>query len=107
MAKFHPVAIVTGGAKGIGRAIAAHLREHKGGSAPSTCRARRAPGVPRNRAVALSRAMWGRDTTGRAVAAALSRFGRLDAVVSNAGIMTRKPCAAWHWPSGSTSSTPT
>jgi len=94
MANAVPVAIVTGGAKGIGRAIAGHLLEQKWrvvvvdleGSG-----ARRAFPA-RNRAVALVEGDVGHeDTAKRAVAEALSRFGRLDALVSNAGIMIRKP----------------
>ena len=93
MTRTHPVAIVTGGAKGIGRAIATHLLENhwrvcvvdlKGSGARRTFPAR-------NRAVTLVEGDVGHeDTAGRAVKAALSRFGRVDAVVSNAGIMIRK-----------------
>ena len=94
MANAVPVAIITGGAKGIGRAIAEHLLEQKwrvvvvdlAGSG-----ARRAFPA-RNHAVALVEGDVGHeDTAKRAVAEALSRFGRLDALVSNAGIMIRKP----------------
>ena len=93
MVKFQPVAIVTGGAKGIGRAITAHLLAHKWRvcivDLPGAG-ARRA--VARKSGVALVEGDVGsEDTAKRAVAEALSRFGRLDAVVSNAGIMTRKP----------------
>ena len=90
----YPVAIVTGGAKGIGRAIATHLLDNdwrvcvvdvQGSGARRTFPAR-------NRAVTLVEGDVGDEDTARnAVETALSRFGRLDAVVSNAGIMIRKP----------------
>ena len=41
-----------------------------------------------------------------AVNAALDKFGRLDALVSNAGIMVRKPLRSSAMPSGAGSSTP-
>ena len=88
------MAIVTGGAKGIGRAIAAHLLEHKWrvcvvdlpGSGGRRAFSSRGSGV-----VLVEGDVATEDTAGHAVATALSRFGRLDAVVSNAGIMIRKP----------------
>jgi len=103
-ARTHPVAIVTGGAKGIGRAVTHHLLEQnwrvcvvdlEGAGARRAFPARR-------RGVALIEGDVGHeDTAKRAVAEALLRFGRLDAVVSNAGIMIRKPLrglslAEWH-----------
>ena len=102
-AKTHPTAIVTGGVKGIGRAIVDHLVENgwrvcvvdiEGSGA------RRA--FAKRRSVAVVEGDVGQEETAkRAVAEALRRFGRLDAVVSNAGIMIRKPLselslAEWH-----------
>src|ERR1700752_4605622 len=94
MANAVPVAIVTGGAKGIGRAVAGHLLEQKwhvvvvdleGSGARRTFPAH-------HRAAALVGADAGLENTAkRAVKEALSRFGRRDALVSNAGIMIRKP----------------
>jgi NAD(P)-dependent dehydrogenase (short-subunit alcohol dehydrogenase family) len=103
ISKTAPVAIVTGGAKGIGRAIVDHLLEQTWrvcvvdieGSG-----ARRA--FTKRRSVVLVEGDVGQeDTAKRAVAGALKQFGRLDAVVSNAGIMIRKPLGQlsleeWH-----------
>jgi NAD(P)-dependent dehydrogenase (short-subunit alcohol dehydrogenase family) len=98
-----PVALVTGGAKGIGRAVARHLLAS--GWRLSIVDL---PGSGLHRAYPRSRNVLGiegdvRDekTAADAVAALLRRFGRLDAVVSNAGIMIRKPLrrltlAEWH-----------
>jgi NAD(P)-dependent dehydrogenase (short-subunit alcohol dehydrogenase family) len=103
-ARAHHVAIVTGGAKGIGRAIVDHLLEQSWrvcvvdleGSG-----ARRAFPARRRGVTVVEGDVGQEDTAKRAVAAALSEFGRLDAVVSNAGIMIRKPLKAlslaeWH-----------
>jgi NAD(P)-dependent dehydrogenase (short-subunit alcohol dehydrogenase family) len=103
-AKTSPVAIVTGGAKGTGRAIADHLvdnnwrvcvvdLEGSGG---------RRGFAAHRRNIALVEGDVGQEVTvKRAVAQALKQFGQLDAVVSNAGIMIRKPLselslAEWH-----------
>ena len=92
-ARAHPVAIVTGGAKGIGRAIVDHLVRNNWhvcvvdieGSG-----ARRA--FAKHRSIAVVEGDVGQeDTAKRAVAEALEQFDRLDAVVSNAGVMIRKP----------------
>jgi NAD(P)-dependent dehydrogenase (short-subunit alcohol dehydrogenase family) len=87
------VAIVTGGAKGIGRAVSAHLLENKWRvcvvDLPGSG-ARRAFSTGRDVAL-IEGDVAHEDTAKRAVAEALARFGRLDAVVSNAGIMIRKP----------------
>jgi NAD(P)-dependent dehydrogenase (short-subunit alcohol dehydrogenase family) len=99
-----PVALVTGGAKGIGRAVAHHLL----GTGwrigiidlPGSGLQRAFP--PRSRKViAIEGDIRNQRTISDAVAALLRRFDRLDAVVSNAGIMIRKPLrrltlAEWH-----------
>ncbi len=89
-----PVALVTGAAKGIGRAIALHLLE------AGWCVT--AFDLPKSRLVQQFRG-WARssatiegdaadeDTVHDAVQLALERFGRLDAVVANAGVLIRRP----------------
>jgi NAD(P)-dependent dehydrogenase (short-subunit alcohol dehydrogenase family) len=99
-----PVALVTGGAKGIGRAIARHLIDN--GWCVGVVDL---PGAGLHRAfqrgmrhVTLIEGDVGIEQTApHAVAAVLDRFERLDALVSNAGIMIRKPLrrltlADWH-----------
>jgi NAD(P)-dependent dehydrogenase (short-subunit alcohol dehydrogenase family) len=89
-----PVALVTGAAKGIGRALAHHLLD------AGWCVV--ALDLPKGRLVQQYRS-WARSaatvegdvadegTVETAVQTAVDRFGRLDAVVSNAGIMVRRP----------------
>ena len=89
-----PVAIVTGAAHGIGRAIAQHLLDHGwrlgGVDLPGKGLTRSFP--PRRRNVVLVEGDVAEEATARnAITAAVDKFGRLDAVVSNAGIMLRKP----------------
>ncbi len=93
-ARVPPVALVTGGANGIGRAIARHLLATGWRLGIVDLRQsgmRRAfPHGTRN--VVLIEGDVGREETApRAVAALVDRFGRLDALVANAGIMIRKP----------------
>ena len=104
MARAKPVALVTGGANGIGRAIARHLLASGWRlgilDLPKSGLGRAFPKLGRH--VLLVEGDVGAEATvARAVGALTQRFGRLDAVVSNAGIMIRKPLcqltlAEWH-----------
>jgi NAD(P)-dependent dehydrogenase (short-subunit alcohol dehydrogenase family) len=97
------VAIVTGAANGIGRAVARHLVE-TGWSVVALDLPKQglSRALPRGRhSLALEGDIADEMTATRAVTAALETFGRLDAVVSNAGIMIRKPIrrltlTEWH-----------
>ena len=104
MAGVKRVALVTGGANGIGRAVCRHLL----GSGwrvgvldlPGTSLTRHFPPRARN-VVLIEGDVREEETAARAVAAVAARFGRLDGLVSNAGIMVRKPLhqltlAEWH-----------
>lgn len=89
-----PVALVTGGANGIGRAIAHHLLSAGWRLAivdlPDSGLRRAYARAGRN--VELVEGDVGFEQTApRAVAAVRQRFGRIDGLVSNAGIMIRKP----------------
>ncbi|MCG7363104.1 SDR family oxidoreductase [Roseomonas sp. ACRSG] len=86
MSDSSPVALVTGGAHGIGAGIAAHLAGK--GWRVVTADLKQAPDAPGRHVQA--------DTADEAAVAALldgiaAREGRLDAMVCNAGIMVRKP----------------
>jgi NAD(P)-dependent dehydrogenase (short-subunit alcohol dehydrogenase family) len=89
-----PVALVTGAANGIGRAIAMHLAA-KGWRvlALDLPQAKLATTFAKHgRNVAVVTGDVSQETTAaNAVEEAMERFGRLDAVVSNAGIMVRRP----------------
>src|SRR6202166_2079539 len=94
MATTKPVALVTGGANGIGRAIAQHLLAAgwRVGiiDRPGSGLKRAFP--PRFRNVVLVEGdVRDEEAISRAVKTLIAQFGRLDAVVSNAGIMIRKP----------------
>lgn len=88
------VAIVTGAGNGIGRAVAQHLLAEGwrvvAVDLPKSGLTRAFPNTRRNIA-AVEGDVGDEDTARRAVRVASERFGRLDAVVSNAGIMVRKP----------------
>jgi len=89
-----PVALVTGAAKGIGRAIALHLLEAGwcvvAFDLPKARLAQQFRGWARSSATIEDDAA-DEDAVREAVALALERFGRLDAVVANAGVLVRRP----------------
>jgi NAD(P)-dependent dehydrogenase (short-subunit alcohol dehydrogenase family) len=94
MPRAKPVALVTGAANGIGRAIARHLLAEGfelGVIDLPDSGFRRTYSPHRRHVVVVEGDVREQQTAARAVAALLDRFGRLDAVVSNAGIMVRKP----------------
>ncbi|MPZ37497.1 MAG: SDR family oxidoreductase [Rhizobiales bacterium] len=88
------VAIVTGAARGIGRAIAQHLMDEgwRIGALdlPKSGLVRAFPSRQRN-SLAIDGDVSDEPSTRMAVKSVLDRFGRLDAIVSNAGILVRKP----------------
>jgi len=92
-----PVALVTGAAHGIGRAIAQRLLNDGFCvgvvDLPGTGLKRTYASQAR-RVVLVEGDVADEATAPRAVAAVIDRFGRLDALVSNAGIMVRKPLRA-------------
>ena len=100
----HPVALVTGGANGIGRAIARRLLDDgwRLGIVDLAGSGLGRAFPPRRRNVlAIEGDVRDERTVSDAVEALVRRFGGLDAVVSNAGIMIRKPLrrltlAEWH-----------
>jgi NAD(P)-dependent dehydrogenase (short-subunit alcohol dehydrogenase family) len=89
-----PVALISGGANGIGRAVARHLLATGWGvgviDIPGSGLRRAFP--PRSRSVVTVEGdVRDEASVAGAVKALIAQFGRLDAVVSNAGIMIRKP----------------
>jgi NAD(P)-dependent dehydrogenase (short-subunit alcohol dehydrogenase family) len=88
------VAIVTGAAHGIGRATARRLLDEGWRVGVVDLKAGDLARVYRTQArrVAMIDGDVGEETTAkRAVADVITKFGRLDGIVSNAGIMIRKP----------------
>jgi NAD(P)-dependent dehydrogenase (short-subunit alcohol dehydrogenase family) len=98
------VTLITGGANGIGRAIARHLLAAGwcGGLVDLSHKELRRSFPRRLRNVVLIEGDVRQEETAKhAVSATIERFGHLDALVSNAGIMIRKPlhqltAAEWH-----------
>jgi NAD(P)-dependent dehydrogenase (short-subunit alcohol dehydrogenase family) len=98
-----PVALITGGAKGIGRAIAQYLL-----SAGWQASIVDLPDSGLRRSVTRERNVFviegdvrDEEAASDAVAATVRRYGRLDGIVCNAGIMIRKPLrrltlSEWH-----------
>src|ERR1700730_6899708 len=84
------VAIVTGAAHGIGLAIAQRLLSDGWRLGVLDLPA---SGLKRGyaRTALIEGDLGTEETAGRAVRTVIDRFGRLDALVSNAGIMVRKP----------------
>jgi NAD(P)-dependent dehydrogenase (short-subunit alcohol dehydrogenase family) len=90
----HPVALVTGGAKGIGRAIVLHLIDagwRVGVVDLPASGMRRTYAKHARRTLLVAGDVGDEQTARKAVAATVDKFGCLDALVSNAGIMIRKP----------------
>jgi hypothetical protein len=94
MAAVKPVALVTGGANGIGRAIAHYLLDTGWRlgiiDMPGSGLRRAFPGRQPN-VTLFEGDVRDEAKVAHAIAALLVGYGRLDAVVSNAGIMIRKP----------------
>ena len=94
MPRGKPVALVTGGANGIGRGVCRRLLAAGWRigvvDLPGSGLRRVFPERQRN-VLAITGDIGEEETAARAVGAIVERFGRLDGLVSNAGIMIRKP----------------
>jgi len=86
------VAIVTGASRGIGAGIVEGYRKH-GYAVVATSRSIPASGDPQVHTVRGDLA--DPHTAARVVDAALERFGRIDALVNNAGLFLAKPFTAY------------
>jgi NAD(P)-dependent dehydrogenase (short-subunit alcohol dehydrogenase family) len=89
-----PVAIVTGAARGIGRAIAHHLLDggwHIGAVDLPQAGLKRSYNRYGRNVVLIEGDVADEETARRAVKAVTEKFNRLDALVSNARVMVRKP----------------
>src|SRR5580704_24151 len=104
MAAPHRAVLVTGGANGIGRAIANHLLRcgwRTGVIDLPEADLARAYDKAKQDVLLIEGDVADEETAERAVATVVEKFGRLDALVSNAGIMIRKPIqqltlTEWH-----------
>jgi NAD(P)-dependent dehydrogenase (short-subunit alcohol dehydrogenase family) len=88
------VALITGAAHGIGRATARHLLDDGwlvGAVDVAKPDLERAFGKLARRVLMIEGDIGDETTAKRAVTETIERFGQLDGVVSNAGIMIRKP----------------
>src|SRR5712692_11473110 len=105
-----PVALVTGAAHGIGRAITQRLLNdgfRVGVVDLPGAGLKRTYASQARRVVLVEGDVADEATAPRVVEAVTDKFDRLDALVSNAGIMVRKPLrqlspAEWHYVLGTT-----
>ena len=108
MPRAKPVALITGGANGIGRTIARHLLDdgwNVGVIDLAGSGLRRVYPARGRNTLAIEGDVRDQAAVAAAVNALTQKFGRLDAAVSNAGIMIRKPIRRLT-PNGIASSTP-
>lgn len=85
------VALVTGGARGIGRAIAADLgRDH---NVATTWRSTEPMDLPDD-VLAIRADLASPDACAKVIAEIIRRFGRLDIIVNNAGLIQTSPTSS-------------